>query len=86
MLPRQGDQPLHLIYPRVVLNQVALQRADALDNVLKRYLDTIGAGTHAEEFSLAADTRIELRVSQRLARLDAQGSTHGAIYLPLIRR
>lgn len=71
---------------RVALSQVALQRANALDDMLKQYLDAIGTGTHTEELALAADTRIELRVSQRLARLATGALGHGAVFLPMIQR
>jgi hypothetical protein len=67
---------------RVALGQVALQRADALDGLLRQYLDAIGAYTHVEEFSLAANTRLGLRLSQRLAKL----GVHSPLFLPLIRR
>lgn len=67
---------------RVALGQLALQRTDALDGLLKQYLDAIGANTHVEEFSLAANTRLELRLSQRLTKLDMQRP----IFLPLVRR
>jgi hypothetical protein len=73
---------LFMTNTRVALGQVALQRADALDGLLRQYLDAVGATTHVEEFSLAANTRLALRVSQRLAKLEM----HGPVFLPLIRR
>ncbi|NJM40848.1 MAG: hypothetical protein HC853_08780 [Anaerolineae bacterium] len=68
---------------RVALNQLGLQRADALDALLRQYLDAIGATTHVEESSLLAHTRLQLRLSQRLAKLE---QTQRSVYLPLIRR
>lgn len=55
--------------PRLVLRQVAAQRRTALQDLLNEYLDAIGAMTHVEELNFVTNTRLELRLSRRLAEL-----------------
>jgi hypothetical protein len=70
---------------RVALNQLALQRANALDGLLMQYLDAIGANTHAEAFDLVADARLELRLAQKLAKLGGAVAKI-QVFLPMVRK
>jgi hypothetical protein len=70
---------------RAALNLLAVQRTNALDGLLKQYLDAIGANTHAETFDLIADARLELRLAQRLAKLDG-ATTKTQVFLPIVRK
>ena len=61
----------------------------ALPILLGQYLDAIGGTTHAEAFSLIADTRLELRLSQRLAKLESGNANAGEkklTFMPLLNR
>ena len=74
---------------RVALNQLATQRITALDELLGQYLDAIGGTTHAEAFNLITDTRLELRLSQRLAKLESGNANAGEkklTFMPLLNR
>jgi hypothetical protein len=70
---------------RAALNLLAVQRTNRLDSLLRQYLDAIGANTHAEAFDLIADARLELRLAQRLAKLDG-ATTKTQVFLPIVRK
>jgi hypothetical protein len=73
--------------PRVLLGQLAAKRRNALDELLKRYLDAITAGSYREEISSIANARFQLRLAQRLASDEEPGPGAGRrIFLPLVRR
>jgi hypothetical protein len=73
---------------RIAIGQLAAQRATALEGLLDEYLDAIGTAAHVEDVGLIGDTRMALRMAQRLAKLPGTTETGGQrkVFIPFVRR
>ena len=70
---------------RIAINQLAAQRATALEGLLNEYLDAIGTTAHVEDVGLIGDTRMALRMAQRLAKLPGVEGQR-KVFIPFVRR
>lgn len=77
---------------RIVLNQLATERIDALDLLLGQYLDAIATSAHVESFDIVADARLDLHLAQRMATLPVTSgpgtdpAPKKSIFLPMLNR
>jgi hypothetical protein len=70
---------------RVAIGQLAAERATALEVLLNEYLNAIGTAAHVEDVGLIGDTRMALRMAQRLAKLPGVEGQR-KVFIPLVRK
>ena len=76
------------VNPRLLVKATAEQRTTVFTGMVDHYLDAMRAQTHVEAFDYIADTRRELDLALRIARLAGATAppTGNRLYLPVVQR